>query len=98
DHALTAGHPRCTNCHAPHRFAKSEVKPCTSCHRDQPVLAAAAHARCTDCHGPHDDKPRPCASCHHEQVAHPTSCTSCHPIHGTQAKALTCETCHAKPS
>jgi hypothetical protein len=105
DHAITAGHTKCTGCHQPHNFGKAQVQPCTEkCHKDQPVLAKDHHVKCVNCHNQHDDHPKPCASCHQQQVRHPASakgpCAGCHQPHNPNlplgGKAVACQTCHEK--
>lgn len=117
-HVVTAqaifegGHEGCGSCHAPHRFAKADVKACESCHENHPVLARGvtpkAHAACTDCHQPHAAKapPKACESCHRDvKPTHPVTagapgCLGCHPIHEKLPPATVareCRDCHDAP-
>jgi predicted CXXCH cytochrome family protein len=95
------GHTTCVSCHVPHRFAKSDVKACVSCHQDQPVLASAKvkqHATCLSCHTPHDASRASararCVTCHADvHPSHPAdpkggTCLGCHPIHDRQIPFL----------
>jgi hypothetical protein len=100
--ALFKGHPSCGTCHVAHRFVRTEVKACLTCHGDQVVLAraflstvknnpkkAAGHARCTDCHNPHLGKqgaPKICSTCH-------TEIKSTHPP-PKDAPLMVCMQCH----
>jgi hypothetical protein len=109
---LPQGHVSCGSCHKPHRFSAKEVKACTVCHTDKPVLAKAlnpeAHQQCISCHSPHDPKaePKACTDCHSKlKSTHPVkdelhACKSCHPPHQQLPegkKALACESCHKPP-
>jgi hypothetical protein len=96
----------CTGCHAPHKFAKDEVRACTTCHGAHPALAAARvpeHARCQSCHDPHDPKTAKdkCQTCHaNVHPEHPTNCVGCHPPHtGVDSGGVpvaACSSCHTK--
>jgi hypothetical protein len=96
--AITTGHTRCTQCHAPHDFTAVKVKPCATCHADQPVLAPDKHT-CQTCHAPHDDAPKPCTACHAKSANHASgSCLGCHPPHDRSLpigkRAADCASCH----
>lgn len=97
-------HRKCTTCHRPHAFGKTETARCDSCHTAQRPPAATKHGACTTCHAPHDAaQPRPCASCHVQRTSHPevgnhavaNPCATCHSPHTPNA-VVTCDTCHAK--
>lgn len=103
------GHVKCTTCHRPHRFFKSEVIGCRDeCHLTQVALSenkVEKHRGCIGCHDNHDVKNSPqtaCLRCHKIVPKHPldkvssTPCIGCHAPHkgaGTPI-AAPCSSCH----
>jgi hypothetical protein len=108
--ATFAGGHRCTGCHAPHRFARDEVRACTSCHGEHRALASTRvpeHDRCQSCHDPHDAKAAAgrCVGCHAGvHPRHPAAargdCVGCHPPHlgvgAGGAPVVACSSCHTR--